>query len=154
MRPLVRRCWERVAGREDEAAEDGSAVVEFIFLGVLLIVPLIYFILTVSQVQAAAYATSNATQGATTVLAQAPDEVTGRERAESLKRFAYADFGLNPDAGAMTISCAGSCLAPGSKVTVSISYSVDLPLFSNVFGSGLKVVQLNDSATAYIPRYR
>ena len=44
--------WIRLrAGRADQ----GRAIVEFVFLGVLMVVPLIYLVLILGRVQAAAY---------------------------------------------------------------------------------------------------
>ena len=44
--------WGRLkAGR----ADDGRAIVEFVFLGVLMIVPLIYLVLILGRIQAAAF---------------------------------------------------------------------------------------------------
>ena len=45
-------------------AEGGSAVVEFVFLAVLLVVPLLYLVMTVSRVQAGSYAASTAAREA------------------------------------------------------------------------------------------
>ena len=43
-----------------QAGDEGSAVVEFVFLGVLLLVPLIYLTLMVARVQAGSYAVAQA----------------------------------------------------------------------------------------------
>ena len=58
-------------------------MVEFIFLGVLLLIPVVYAILTVSQLQAAAFAAVGAAAAAARALrhegrAARPEEVAGR----------------------------------------------------------------------------
>ncbi|AUI49448.1 hypothetical protein AC20117_21995 [Arthrobacter crystallopoietes] len=47
----LRRRLTAAAG-PDDPAERGSAVVEFVFLGALLLVPVVYFVIAVAQVQA------------------------------------------------------------------------------------------------------
>ena len=56
MIPTVRRGLRALRRRD----EGGSAVVEFVFLAVLLMVPLFYLVMTLSRVQAGAYAASTA----------------------------------------------------------------------------------------------
>ena len=41
--------------------DDGNAIIEFVYLAVLLMVPLVYVLLTVLRVQGAAYAVSSGT---------------------------------------------------------------------------------------------
>ena len=47
-----------------DPGEEGSAVVEFVALAVLLLIPIIYLILTVGRLQAASYAVSTAAREA------------------------------------------------------------------------------------------
>ena len=66
--PGPRLCGVPVIGRlrpdRRHSGEQGSAVVEFVTLGVLLLVPLIYLVLTVARIQAGAYAVSMAAREA------------------------------------------------------------------------------------------
>ena len=57
MRRVVRR-WLRRLGTRLGPREAGSAVVEFTFLAVLMLIPLIYLVMMVARVQAGAYAVS------------------------------------------------------------------------------------------------
>ena len=107
--------------------ETGSAVVEFIFLGLLLLVPVVYFIIAVGQVQGASFAAVGAADAAAKVYAGAPDPVTGERRAAEAAELALADFGLPAGTMDIRISCPGTCLAPGSTVTVQVSIDVPLP---------------------------
>ena len=52
---------ERLA-HGDRTADEGSAVVEFVTLGVLLLIPVIYFVLVMGQLQAAAFAVESASR--------------------------------------------------------------------------------------------
>lgn len=111
-----------------QADEKGSAMVEFTWLAVLLMVPLVYVLLVVFQVQRAAFAVTEAARQAGRAYAVAPDNGTGRSRAAAATRLALADQGVTgpgPD-----IACGGTCLAPGTTVRTTVSTRVRLPVLS------------------------
>lgn len=107
--------------------ETGSAVVEFIFLGLLLLVPVVYLIITVGQIQGASFAAVGAADAAAKVYASAPDPETAERRAADAARLALDDFGLPAGTMEMLVSCPADCLAPGSLVTVRVAIDVPLP---------------------------
>jgi len=115
----------RAAPRDDR----GSAVVEFVLLGVLLLVPLVYLILTVGRVQAASFAVDAAARSAVRAFTTAPDEATGRARALAAVRLGLLDQGFDDDPAAATrVTCAaGPCLTPGGRVGVEVTVDVVLP---------------------------
>ncbi|MCC3299991.1 hypothetical protein [Arthrobacter sp. zg-Y895] len=115
-------------GGTRQAPDDaGSAVVEFIFLGLLLLVPVVYLVITVGRIQAASFAVVGAADAAAKVYAAAPDAVVGEQQAADAAELALSDFGLQTDGMLMDISCSETCLAPGSTVSVSIRFAVPLP---------------------------
>src|SRR5215217_5918557 len=73
--------------------ERGSAVVEFTFLALLLMVPLVYFIITVSQIQGGSFAVVGAADQAAKVYIAQPDAATAQAAAEQAVAIALADFG-------------------------------------------------------------
>jgi Flp pilus assembly protein TadG len=115
------------AGRRRD--DTGSAVVEFVTLGMLLLLPLVYLVLTLGRVQAAAFATDGAARAAARAFTTAPDEATGRARALAAVRWALKDQGFDVDPAAVArLSCASSpCLAPQARVRVQVSVDVVLP---------------------------
>lgn len=117
--------------------ESGTALVEFVWLAILLIVPLLYVVLAVFDTQRAAYAASAAARSAGRAFVTAPDQASGYERAREAVRLAYADQHLDV-APAVRITCRPdprNCLSPGSVVRAEIHAAVDLPLMPAVFGS-------------------
>ena len=58
--------------------EQGSALVEFTWLAILLMVPLLYIVLTVFEVQRAAFGVSTAARAAGRAFTQAPSEAAAR----------------------------------------------------------------------------
>lgn len=118
-------------------AERGSALVEFTWLAVLLMVPLLYIVLAVFEVQRAAFGVSTAARAAGRAFTQAPSEATAADRARAAAQLAFADQGLEDAQRAMDISChpdPTNCLAPGSVVTVTVGYPVPLPLLPSALG--------------------
>lgn len=120
--------------------DDGTALVEFTWLALLLMVPLVYVLLAGFQVQRAAFGATEAARQAGRAYAVAEDDATGRARAAAATRLALADQGLA--GGAPDITCGGPCLAPGSTVQVTVTHRVRLPVIS---------LLLPDSAAPTIP---
>jgi Flp pilus assembly protein TadG len=109
--------------------ENGSAIVEFTFLSVLFMVPLLYLLLTVFQVQRAAYAVTAATREAARAFVTADSESTAFDRAYAAAGISLADHDLGVHANALRIECTSgtACLSPGSQVTVALEVEVPLP---------------------------
>ena len=121
-------------------SDEGSAVVEFIFLSLLLLVPIVYLVLALASVQSAAFAAEavardasraavvggvNALQDGATY-SQA--EAAGRERAAAAVASTLSDFRVDPDDADVELSCdADPCLTPGSNVAVAVTVRVGLP---------------------------
>jgi Flp pilus assembly protein TadG len=114
--------------------ENGTAVLEVLVLGVGLLVPLLYGVLSVMAVQSASYAATAAAREAarTYVTSATPSE--GLVRARTATRLVLGDAGI---AGATpTVRCVGGCLVPGSRVDVTVRVVVPLPLLG---GPGVTV---------------
>lgn len=115
-------------GRRMPAGDDGSAVVEFITIGVLMLVPVVYLVVAVSGVQAAAFATESAAREAARIVVTAP-EGEAEDRVVAAVGWALRDQRIEADpARAVTVVCASRpCRTPGSDVTVTVSVDVPLP---------------------------
>jgi Flp pilus assembly protein TadG len=109
--------------------DTGSAVVEFVSLGVLLLIPLVYLVLVLARVQAAAFAVDGAARAAARVLARADAEETGRARALAAVRLGLRDQGFEDDpTTASRVACSASpCLSPQGRISVQVSVRVVLP---------------------------
>lgn len=135
--------------------EQGSAVVEFTFLALLLMVPLVYFIITVGQIQGGSFAVVGAADQAAKVYVAQPDAESGRAAAEQAVMLALADYGHPADSARMEASCQPSdCVSAGAAVTITVHLTVPLPFvpFSDAFR--LNASELNASATQIVGRYR
>ena len=123
--------------RHGRADESGTAIVEFVWLAILLLVPLLYIVLAVFDTQRAAYAASAAARSASRAFVTAPDQSTAYSRAETAARLAVGDQGIDAARVTLTISCRPDpqrCLAPGSVVAAEVRSAADLPLMPTALG--------------------
>jgi hypothetical protein len=142
----------RLAGLLDRD-ERGSAVIEFVFLTIVVLVPLIYLVLTVARVQAGTYAVAQAAReaGRAYVTAESGDDAAGRARAAA--DIAFADFGFT---GRLELGCDGSpCLRPEGRVTTRATVAVPLPLVPD-FARAVVPLELPVSSTSVstVDRFR
>jgi hypothetical protein len=117
--------------------ERGSAIVEVTWLTILLLVPLVYLVVSVFEVQRAAFGVSTASRAAGRAYVLAPDQATGQARAVQAATVALRDQGLPLAPGGLGVTCEPDprrCLQPGSVVVVSLDVPVALPLAPDVFG--------------------
>ncbi len=124
--------------RRDDDGERGSAIVEFVFIALVVFLPLVYVVAGFSAVQRGVFAANAAAREAGRALGTAPDPVSGQARAEAAValavedqsvaatdvRLAYAPVGAGCDA-------AGSyrpALTPGEEFSVCVTVTVRIPL--------------------------
>lgn len=148
------RC-DTARAKDDDPVQRGSAVVEFTFLGLLLMVPVVYFVITVGQIQGGSFAVVGAADQAAKVFVAQPDEASGRTAAEQAAVLAIADYGHPAEDARVEINCdRGDCMAAGSAVTVTVHLSVPLPFvpFSDAFR--LNASHVSGTATQVVGRFR
>ncbi len=134
----------RVATRAVPAAlsgDDGSSIIEFVGASVILLIPLVYVLLAVFEVQRGSFGVTQAAREAGRAFATAPSTDVGLARAAEAAQIAMADQGVT---GAPTIrftaegaSCAAPTvdpsLRPGVRFTVCVSEDVHLPFAEKGF---------------------
>ena len=121
------RFIERASG--GRAADAGSAVVEFLGVSLLLMVPLVYLVLTLGKVQAAVFASEGAAREAGRIVVRAATFEEGVVRARGAVELAFQDQGIavsGPEA--LRLHCeADPCLTPGGRIVVEVGTAVGLP---------------------------
>ncbi len=136
--------------------ESGTALVEFVWLAILLIVPLLYIVLAAFETQRSAYAASAAARSAGRAFVTAPDQATGYARAEAAVRLAYQDQQIDA-VPSVRITCRPdprNCLTPGSVVRAEIRASVDLPLMPAALGSNTPAIRVDSEHEAPYGTFR
>ena len=108
--------------------DDGSAIVEFVWLSVLLLVPLLYVVLTAVSVQRAAFGVTTAAREAARAYATAASDSEGEQRAEVAAGLAMRDQGVPWTPQGRLVSCGECSFAAGSDFVVDIRTTVRLPL--------------------------
>jgi Flp pilus assembly protein TadG len=136
-------------------SDDGNALVEFTYLSVLLMIPLVYVLLSVFLVQRAAFGTTEAARQAGRAYTRAASVDQAEARGAAAAMLALKDQGVT-DAGPPVFECLGGpCLTPGSRVRVTISYRVRLPLLGAVFGHGAGgTIPVTATHTEYVDRFK
>lgn len=117
-------------GIEDDGKDDGSAVVEFLGVALLLLVPIVYLVLVMARLQAASFAAEGAAREAARSFATATTVEDANRRAVISVDLALDDQGFDDvDPGrALSVACSSTpCLAPGSDVEVQVAFDVKLP---------------------------
>ena len=136
--------------------EAGSALVELSWLAIILLVPLIWIVLSVFEVQQGAFATSAAARAAGRAYALAPDDATGEQRARAVVEQVLADQGTPGQRATVEISCEApgdNCHVGTSVITVRIDSGVDLPFFPSILGEGPASFALDATHTVPIGQY-
>ncbi|MDN3936340.1 hypothetical protein QWJ39_08435 [Arthrobacter sp. YD4] len=135
--------------------EQGSAVVEFTFLALLLMVPVVYFIITLGQLQGGSFAVAGAADQAAKVFVAQADAGAGRAAAEQAVQLALADYGQPAGNATLETACSSpDCTAAGSAVTVTVRLTVPLPFVP--FGEALRLDagHLSATSTQIVGRFR
>ena len=141
-------------------SERGSAIVEFIGVGTLVLVPAVYLVLTVADLQAGLFAVESGAREAGRILAgpgggtRGPGGPAGREgpvadgagatawaqavaRAERAVDLAATDQRLSGGADLEVRCAADPCRTPDATVTVVASAQVPLPLVPDALAAHL-----------------
>ena len=138
--------------------ESGSASLEFVTAGLLLLVPLVYLVLALAQVQAGAFATEGAARQAARVFVQGRTMGESMGEAQEAVKFALSDYGLRPDAVDIRVTCSpgpADCLRRHGTVTVTVRAAVGLPLAPPVLAIGSPLaIPLEASSTEQVSRFR
>jgi len=135
--------------------ERGTALVEVVWLGIILLVPLVWIVLSVFEVQRGAFAVSSAARSAARAFALADTAAAGEADARAAIRQAFDDQGGDRRDFTFDVTCDGpDCHVPGAVVTVRVRTRVDLPLLPDVLGAGSPSFALDSTHTVPVGQFR
>ena len=136
-------------GLEDD---EGSAVVEFLLVGVVLLVPILIFVGVLAQAQAAAFAAVAAAQQGSQVLASQPAGEVSTAQVQAAAALPAADQGFDDGEVAVSVACSdGACQEAGATATVTAVATIRLPRIP--FVGTMELAQMEHSSTVVIGRY-
>jgi Flp pilus assembly protein TadG len=126
-----RRSWSPAVrgSRGAWSCDAGSAAVEFASIGMLLMIPLVYLVMTLGRIQAGSLAAQSGARSAARVMTTAGSSAQGSARAQVAADLALADQGFDSADGTLSLDCADQpCLTPGAQVRAQVDVQVGLPL--------------------------
>jgi Flp pilus assembly protein TadG len=132
--------------------DDGNALVEFTYLSVLLLVPLVYVLLTVFQVQRAAFGVTEAARQAGRAYVTADTDAQGRARAQEAADLAMRD--QIPGFGSAEVVVDSTGFAAGGSVSVSVRHEVVLPVLGGIFERVRPRIPVDATHVEVVDRFR
>lgn len=136
--------------------DDGAAIVEFVSIVVVLVVPLTYLVLTVFDVQRAAFAATSAAREAARSFVLSPTSADAESRGRAAASIALRDQGVEPDTVSVRFTCTRSpCLTPSATVAATVATSVRLPLVPSFLRGVVPLaVPVQVTSTQVVDTYR
>lgn len=134
-------------------AEDGNALVEFVVLSAALLIPSLYLVLTLGNVQAAVFAADTIARDVARIHATEPDSAEAMERSARHSEMILEDHGL-PTGDVVTLHCSEDpCATPGGTVTAEVRIPVPVPGLGPLMGE-TGPVTVGSSHAVQVDQYR
>jgi Flp pilus assembly protein TadG len=126
------RRWSRWARNDD-----GSAALEFITVGIILLVPLVYLVITLGTVQQQMLGVEAAARHAARVIGQAADAQEAAASSDAVLADVVEEYDLDAGSVDVSVTCSPAgreCPTAGATVVVTVSTRVSLPFVPPIFG--------------------
>ena len=129
--------------------EEGNAIVEFIGWSAVLVVPVLYLMISLAQIQATSFAVASAADAASRVL-EVDDSPSAMDKAQVAMGLSLSDQGVEADPDrSLSVTCDHGC-ARGQAAIVKVAVGVDLPGFASL-GIGRDVVVVDAERAITLP---
>ncbi|WP_119697267.1 TadE family protein [Microbacterium halotolerans] len=148
------RPWNRSNEDRDplSASEQGSASLEFVAVGVLMLVPLAYLVIALATVQSQTLGAEAAARFAARTIASGPDTDPAAAVAQVAQQYDIDAATLD-----VSMSClpeTGVCPDAGSIVLLTVRAEVDLPFVPSVLGfDSLTSIPVEATAAHKVSRF-
>ena len=119
--------------------EEGNAIVEFIGWSAVLVVPVLYLVISLAQIQATSFAVASAADAASRVL-EVDDSPSAMDKARVAMGLSLSDQGVEADPDR----------SRGQAAIVKVAVGVDLPGFASL-GIGRDVVVVDAERAITLP---
>lgn len=151
---LRQRVMERLKKRPDwylldqHGGEEGSAIVEFLGLGITLLIPVLYGVLTIFSLQSSVMAAHAASAQVVLYVQEQPqDSSVGPDLARRLAVYAAADYGVDPSDVSVSLTCSSGECTSGTRAYATVTVQARLPLLPSFMGGG--VIPVSSHATSW-----
>jgi hypothetical protein len=154
-----------VRPRPRPGGDSGNAIIEFVFVAVMILVPTIYFVTAVASVARSRTAVMQAAREAGRAFATGRSTSDALARAQAAVRLAFDDQGLADDARLRFVTAGTGCdgvpivpvLAPGAEFAICVNRRAELPGVPTLLAGrgvttvGRYVVHVDDFRTVQPP---
>ena len=138
-------------------SERGSAALEFILVGLILLVPLVYLIAALGLIQGQALGAEAGARHIARTVSQAPDAASARAAAENVLASILEEYGIDRGSVDVAMRCvpAGTvCPDAGATVVITVKTKVALPLVPPVLGlDRLASIPIEASSAQKVSRF-
>ncbi|SDH10114.1 TadE family protein [Microbacterium pygmaeum] len=135
----------------------GSAALEFILVGLLLLVPLVYLIVTMGLIQGQSLGAEAGARHIARAVSAASGTAAAQDAADRIARSVVDEYGLDADAVQVSMQCrpaGATCPQAGATVIVTVRTTVALPLVPPVLGiESLASIPLEASSVQKVSRF-
>ncbi len=149
--------WSRSTPEADEPVDRGSAALEFIVVGLVLLVPLVYLIVALGLIQGQSLGVEAAARHVARAAAGASDADDADRRAERILASVVAEYGIDPGRVDVALQCRPSgtaCPIAGATLLVTVRSDVALPLVPPVLGlDRVAVIPVEATAAQRVSRF-
>ncbi|GAB3634214.1 TadE family protein [Microbacterium sp. AGC85] len=117
--------------------DDGSAALEFITVGVILLVPLAYLVITLGAVQESLLGVEAAARHTARVIGQADDVDSAAANSDAVLASVLEEYGIDQGSVDVSMTCTPAvtaCPSAGATVIVTVTTRVSLPFVPPIFG--------------------
>lgn len=157
MRPWSPSTEARPHARGIAGDDRGSAALEFIMIGMLLLVPLVYLIVALGLIQGQSLGAEAGARHIARAVSTASGADAARTSADSILRSVVEEYGLDAESVGVALECrpAGtSCPEAGATLVVTVRTRVALPLVPPVLGlERLASIPVEASAVQKVSRF-
>ena len=140
-----------------DADEAGSAALEFILVGLLLLVPIVYLIVSLGLIQGQSLGVEAGARHLARAVSQAPDAASARDRADRVLHAVVQEYGIDPATLDVALTCrpaGATCPEAGATLVVTVTAEVALPLVPPVLGlERLARIPIEASAVQRVSRF-
>ena len=131
---------DEAADADDAAVDDGergSAALEFILVGLVLLVPIVYLIVALGMIQSQTLGTEAGARHIARTLSQASSAEEAQRSAHLVLESVAGEYGMDPRTVDLSIACAPAgvaCPSAGATLVVTVRTAVALPLVPPILG--------------------
>lgn len=121
---------------EAQPPDEGSASLEFLTAGLILLLPVVYLVVVLATVQSHALGVQATARHVARAIAVAPGAEAADARSTRIAEAIAAEYGIDPGTVDLTVTCpaGGECPRAGEVVTVTARAEVPLPFVPPVLG--------------------